>query len=365
MMTGGSSSAGATPGWYADPWGTAGARWWDGSAWTDRSDHDAGSESDVRSVRGSEQQASTNEGAPQLRAARRASNAAAAPISEALPSIAAPLPTRRAARSLATAAPEVESSSPPANVIPDASEAPPSKRRGARPVEPAQVPPEPAQSAEPMPLPTARAEAKARAAQPTALMAKTQPAPPTPELIAARPVVERPVVVELSRDVQTDASSLNPELPRPAPAHPQSFPDQIVGRSQRFVEDRPLPSVTYRPPPSPITYHPLPGAYADGNRTTLMPMTKNGPATASLVFTLIGVVGVAAVVWGLTGANLALAQSLTVIILASFGGAFVLALAGLVIAVTRPTKKGATVLALVVSSLLLLGVTLLFGLHLI
>ncbi len=94
-----------------------------------------------------------------------------------------------------------------------------------------------------------------------------------------------------------------------------------------------------------------------------MPMTRNGPATASLVLILLGLVGVAAVVWGLTDTYPSLAQPLRSTILALLGAALILAIASLAIAVTRPTKKGASVLALVLAFLLLFGITLMFGLN--
>ena len=96
-----------------------------------------------------------------------------------------------------------------------------------------------------------------------------------------------------------------------------------------------------------------------------MPLQKNGPARASLFLILIGLVGLAAVVWGFTDAIPALAPFMNVIILAILGAAFILAITGLAIAITRPTKKGASVFALVISFALLIGVTLLFGLHLV
>ena len=141
----------------------------------------------------------------------------------------------------------------------------------------------------------------------------------------------------------------------------EPFPDQITGRGRRFEDDRPLPPVTYRPPPPSAGYRPHPGAYVDGRRATLMPLPKNGPAKASLILIVSSLISAASAFWWLASANPALADLVNLVSIALLVAAFILAIVGVVVAVGRPTKMGLSVFALVASSFLLIGVVVLIG----
>ncbi len=97
-----------------------------------------------------------------------------------------------------------------------------------------------------------------------------------------------------------------------------------------------------------------------------MPLpSRNGAAKASLILILISLLGGIAAFWWLTGANTTLVQVVNLVTVALLVAAFILAIVGLVVAVTRPTRKGESVFALIMSSLLLIGVIVLFGLGLV
>jgi len=87
------------------------------------------------------------------------------------------------------------------------------------------------------------------------------------------------------------------------------------------------------------------------------PLTsKNGPAKASLILILLLVLGVSAIVWFLTGADPAMQLVFGVLNILMVIAAFILAIIGLVLAVRRPSKRRESVFALVVSSLMLVGI---------
>jgi hypothetical protein len=166
-----------------------------------------------------------------------------------------------------------------------------------------------------------------------------------------------------------EPSSTDPAADRPKQSSPtaqperERFPDQITGGRPRGNDDRPPPAVSYRPPPAAITYRPHPGEYAARPPATLMPLSsRNGPAKASLLLILLGVLGSAAARW-LIDASDAFVELVNLISTALLVAAFILAIAGLFIAVSRPTKKSAAVIALVSSSLLLLGIVVLYALR--
>jgi hypothetical protein len=92
-------------------------------------------------------------------------------------------------------------------------------------------------------------------------------------------------------------------------------------------------------------------------------LSKNGPAKASLILILISLLGGVAVFWWLAGAIPALVGLVNLINVAILVAALILAIAGLFLAVTRPTKKRESVFALVMSSVLLIGVAVLFALR--
>lgn len=159
-------------------------------------------------------------------------------------------------------------------------------------------------------------------------------------------------------------------VPSPAPwvataSEPvgEGFPDQTVVHSPRTQGGRPLAPLTYRPQPETA---PVKGAYAVESTKSLMPLsTRNGPARASLVVSLIGVLVGATVFWWVTDANPTLARILIYVTIGLFGFAFILAIAGLVASVTRPTTKSTSIVALLLSSALTIGVVVLYGLRLI
>ena len=203
-----------------------------------------------------------------------------------------------------------------------------------------------------------------------------EPAPPAgADVLHPEPAEDLPpIYAEVSTQLLANAPTQAPvddspsehEVAPSTPPDAEPFPDQITGRSPRVQDDRPPPAVAYRPPPPPLTYRPQPSAYVDGPPKTLMPLsTKNGPATTSLFFIILSLLGFAAARWWLTFASPAFLQLVNLISMALLVMAFVLAIAGLVVAVARPTKKRASVFALVVSSLLILGVVVLFALGLV
>lgn len=138
----------------------------------------------------------------------------------------------------------------------------------------------------------------------------------------------------------------------------EPFPDQILGRAPRMGE--------YRPPPRPVVYQPQAVNYAAPAPSTFIPVTsENGPAAASLVFSAIGLAaGVVAYVW-ISPARPTLGGLINLLIIAAFLCAVGLAVVGLVLAAQRPTRKGRSVLALVVSVLLLGGTLGLFALRMV
>jgi hypothetical protein len=151
-----------------------------------------------------------------------------------------------------------------------------------------------------------------------------------------------------------ERSSAPPQAPAAVP-DPEPFPDQILDRAPRAFVDRPLPPVTYRPPP---------GSPSNTMRTTFIPAeSKNGPAKASLILILISLLGGVAVFWWLSGANPALIGLVNLINVSILLAAFILAIISLVIAVQRPTRKREPVFALVMSSLLIIGMIVLFAIR--
>jgi hypothetical protein len=138
---------------------------------------------------------------------------------------------------------------------------------------------------------------------------------------------------------------------------PAAFPDQILDRSVRAKEDRPLPPVVYLPQPS---------GYVRVPQSTSVPVTShNGPAKSSLVLILISVVGGVAAHFFVSRSNPALAGVLNLLVVALLFAAVGLAVVGLVIAVRRPTRKRESVFALLASVLLTAGVLTMFALRMI
>lgn len=187
--------------------------------------------------------------------------------------------------------------------------------------------------------PSTRAELRAR----TQAQAVVEPEEPR----ADAPVVLPSVVAAAS-----------PEPPASvAQSAAEAFPDQILDRSMRMKEDRPLPPVVYLPQPS---------GYVRVPQTAFVPVSSaNGPAKASMVLILISLLGGVAAYWFVGRSNPALAGLLNMLIVALLFSALGLAVVGLVIAVRRPTKKQESVFALVVSVLLIGGVFALFALRMI
>lgn len=221
-------------------------------------------------------------------------------------------------------------------------------------------------------LATAEAEEPVDAAPPTRaeLRARTsaQRVVPVDEGLDADAPVDAPAPVPAPADVvqeplAADAAPAGPvaedepSIPAVAPSIADSFPDQILDRSIRTKEDRPLPPVVYLPQPS---------GYVRVPQSTFVPVTsQNGPAKASMVLILISLLGGAATYWFVSRSNSALAGLLNLLIVALLFAALALAVVGLVIAVRRPTKKAEAVFALVASVLLIGGVIALFALRLI
>ncbi|MET0888423.1 MAG: hypothetical protein ABWX92_18460 [Mycetocola sp.] len=218
------------------------------------------------------------------------------------------------------------------------------------------------------PVPATRAER--RALQTAALAAVEEPPVPSVPLtraeLRARTKAQHAAADEQRRidAVAPDARVVEDVTPTPGPgAWPvaqsaaDSFPDQILDRSIRTKEDRPLPPVVYLPQPS---------GYVRVPQSTLVPVTsQNGPAKASMVLILISLLGGAATYWFVSRTNSALAGLLNLLIVAVLLAALGLAVVGLVLAVRRPTKKRESVCALVVSLLLIGGMVALSAMRLI
>jgi hypothetical protein len=211
----------------------------------------------------------------------------------------------------------------------------------------------------PEPLPTTRA---ARRAAATASVSERADPPPA----SAAPVVQvapEPAAFPPSVAAPEPAAPSAPPQTRPpgggmaASAH-EAFPDQILGRAPRMGE--------YRPPPRPVVYQPHAVNYAAPAPPTFIPVTsKNGPATASLVLSVLGLVtGVLVHTW-VSPTRPTLGGLINLLIIAAFLCAVGLAVVGLVLAAQRPTRKGRSVVALVISVLLLGGMFALLALRLI
>jgi hypothetical protein len=103
-------------------------------------------------------------------------------------------------------------------------------------------------------------------------------------------------------------------------------------------------------PPEPIVYRPVSSAYVgELGRPLPEPTARNGPARISLVLIPVAAAGGASVVlwWAQAAPTVAGVVALVSLTLAI--AAFFLAIGGLVVAVQRPTKKAASVVALVLA----------------
>ena len=297
-------SAAPPPGWYADSPSSARLRWWSGSAWTD---HYQAATEPVQEI--TEYPVET---APSTRAERRALQTAALATAEAEAALPATPPTRAEMRAR-TAVQSVM----PVDEAPDAD-------ASVKAPAPVPVPPPAEVKEEPAVADAAPAAPAVAVAEPAAALIEQAPTPPQGPQPVAQPVADL-------------------------------YPDQILDRSIRTKEDRPLPPVVYLPQPS---------GYVRVPQSTFVPVSsQNGPATASMVLILIGLLGGAATYWFVSRTNSALAGLINLLILALLFAALALAVVGLVIAVRRPTKKQESVFALVVSLLLIGGVIALFAMR--
>lgn len=415
--------AGPPPGWYADPPGGPRARWWDGTAWTEHYQTLTGTMSVVETTTPAEPPTETRampiQDPPMTRAQLKAAAAAGSTTD------AAPL-TRRAAR--ASAGPEepvvATGGVPiwaPVEVTAESVAAvavEPAPAVAVEPVAASAVEPVPAAAAEPLLAVSVSVAADVDdstpiAAEIAAMQARLSVRPQnpvsdlgpgvSPESLAVAAADASPAVPAVSagetqgptglafvsQETSADAfepiephleqspvspegeralgTQAEPEAGKPVEPHPEAFPDQIIGVGRLAARDRPPAALTYRPSvPPPMSSDPLPGAYVTAKSKSLMPVsTQNGPAKASLVVILIGMLISAAIYWWVTASNPALAQTLILVVIGLFGFAFVLAVAGLVISVTRPTTKVWSIIALVLSSVLTFGVVVLYGLRLV
>ena len=228
----------------------------------------------------------------------------------------------------------------------------------------------PAAVVEPVPEPLPTTRAARRAAATASVATQDDPPPPAP----ASTSTPNPEFGAASRDPEPAPAQAAAPEPDPvrasappsqtappaasAPA-PKPFPDQILGgRGPRMGE--------YRQPPRPVTYQPHASSYAAAGTSTFIPVTsRNGPATASLVLSLLGLVAGGFVYGWVSPTRPTLGGLLNLLIIAAFLCAVGLAVVGLALAAQRPTRKGRSVLALVVSVLLLVGMCALFALRMI
>ena len=214
------------------------------------------------------------------------------------------------------------------------------------------------------PPPMTRAER--RAAENAARPVDPPIAAPPPTRAELRPRTQAQAVVEREEPendvpvVETPALEAAPSTEQPASVDQpvaDAFPDQILARSIRTKEDRPLPPVVYLPQPS---------GYVRVPQSTFVPVSSaNGPAKSALVLILISLLGGVAVSLFVGRSNPALAGLFNLLIVALLLAAFGLAVVGLVLAVRRPTKKRESVFALAASVVLIGGVIALFALRLI
>lgn len=108
--------------------------------------------------------------------------------------------------------------------------------------------------------------------------------------------------------------------------------------------------------PRPVVYRPLPGAYTGPQPVKFLALTsRNGPAKASLILIAVSLVGAGVLLWLPGHVDRGLLAVVSTLTTAAMIMAFLLAIAGLVLAAQRPTKKRESVFALVVSSLLVIG----------
>lgn len=121
-------------------------------------------------------------------------------------------------------------------------------------------------------------------------------------------------------------------------------------------------SAAYAPPPPPASAPRIAvvrrtasaRAAAASSLGVATPASKNGPATASLVLILFSVLG--ALAWAVSGASPGLRVLIALAGATITVAALVLAVAGLVVAVRRPTGKRESALALVLSGLMAVAV---------
>jgi hypothetical protein len=338
-MTDVPTSASPPPGWYAESPHAARLRWWNGSAWTEH------------------YQAATDTSA--IPAPVETPAAVVGPVPE-------PLPTTRAARRAAATAAMDTTGADQAVPVWAAMSARTTEHDA---VAPLAVPAPDAAVPAPELSVTAPSEPHrepAPAAGPLGGGAGAQPAiwpPPAPvepfgwgatASPDAEPTGDAPAPPASAASTATDAGA--EKLPVARAFAPEAFPDQILGRSARAGD--------YRPPLPPVAYQPH--AYVAVPGANFIPVTsRNGPASASLALSFLGVVAGILVHALVTPTNPSLAGLLNLLIIAAFLSALGLAVVALVLAAQRPTRKGRSVFALVVSALLLIGTCTAFALRLI
>lgn len=143
------------------------------------------------------------------------------------------------------------------------------------------------------------------------------------------------------------AVSIAPPSVGPGYEPGERFPDQILTRGPQVEAER---------IPRPLSYDPVPSIYTgDQPARLLAPSSQNGAAKTSVALVALSLVGWILAIFWLPQVDAALAGLMIMASVALAIASLLTAVAGLVVAVQRPTRKREAVIGLVLSGLILLG----------
>jgi len=203
------------------------------------------------------------------------------------------------------------------------------------------------------------------AAPPAPAVAEAQPAPPSSRAALRARRTDPTAIISGAGTPAQPAPAMPPEAQPQSPAQPQaplSIAPPSVGpgyeRGERF-SDQILtrgPQVDAERIPRPLSYDPVSSTYAgDQPERLLAPSSQNGAAKTSVAMVALSLVGwILAIIW-LPQVYASLAGLMIMVSVALAIASLLTAVAGLVVAVQRPTRKREAVIGLVLSGTILLG----------